>query len=198
MLRTDKSVTQSQIYYFVHLLALCPSRVTLRPEFLGNRIRSTLLSRINVLHDRPSAISLRCLTLGIWPSLLLQYLAACGENNLSFSLVISRERIGRHLLNADLCVHIAANPDIGQIRILKTTSSNRTFGSHLKCGFVRLHWFYRTERSDFTETSVQCERGSSLPSPGKRVTWWATAHAHSPEDDSEMLAENSGIIVVFI
>ncbi len=76
-----------------------------------------------------------------------------------FLLGISRARIGRHLLNADLCVHIAANPDTGQIRILKTTSSNRTFGCHLKCGFVRLHWFYRTERSDFTETSVQCERG---------------------------------------
>ena len=94
MLRTDQSVTQSQIYYFVHLLALCPSRVTLRPELLGNRIRPTLLSRINV-HDRPSGISLRCPTLGIWPSLLLQFLAACavirlkaagGENNLSFSL----------------------------------------------------------------------------------------------------------------
>ncbi len=76
-----------------------------------------------------------------------------------FLLVISRARIGRHLLNVDLCVHIAANPDIGQIWILKTTSSSRTFGSHLKCGFVRLHWFYWTERSDFTETSVQCARG---------------------------------------
>ncbi len=79
-----------------------------------------------------------------------------------FLFVISRARIGCHLLNADLCIHIAANPDTGQIRILKTTSSNRTFGSHLKCRFVRLHWFYRTERSDFTETSVQCERGLTL------------------------------------
>ena len=50
----------------------------------------------------------------------------------------------------------------GQIRILKNISSNRTFESHLKCGFVRLHWFYRTERSDFTENSAQCERGLEI------------------------------------
>ncbi len=48
-----KRDAKPNFYYFVHLLALCPSQVTLR-------IRPTLLSRINVLHDRPSGISLRC------------------------------------------------------------------------------------------------------------------------------------------
>ncbi len=50
---------------------------------------------MNVLHGRPSGISLRCPTPKIWPSQLLQFLAACavlrlkaagGENNLSFFL----------------------------------------------------------------------------------------------------------------